>query len=104
MVTNSKNEQKILRGKLIRQLNKSNNCIHCAACVGLCPQGAITVKGNTYSVDDSKCVFCLKCTSGELLKMGCVALHYKPDRLLIDHNIKSPQMEPKGLIKAKEEI
>jgi len=85
----NKHKKQILRGRLIRQLNKSFNCIKCAACVGLCPNGAIKVINDEFVVDSTKCTHCLKCTSGELLKMGCVALHYKPDRLLIDRKVKS---------------
>lgn len=77
-------KKQILRGRLIRQLNKSFNCIKCAACVGLCPKGAITVVNDEFIVDSAKCTHCLECTSSKLLRMGCVALHYKSHRLLID--------------------
>lgn len=90
-----KNERKILRSRLIRQINKSFNCIKCASCVGLCPKGAITVIDNRYEVDSSKCINCLECTSSNLLSMGCVALHYKPDRLLVDRNVTKASLKVK---------
>ncbi len=89
IITKNKNERINLRNRLIRQINKYLNCIKCAACVGLCSKGAIEVTGEKFKIDSKKCINCLRCTSGELLKMGCVAIHYKPDRLLIDRKVKT---------------
>lgn len=34
----------------------------CTACINACPTGAITRKGNTVSIDLSRCLFCTDCT------------------------------------------
>lgn len=43
------------------QLRKYQICIYCQACKSACPVGAIQILGETYIIDSSKCVNCLKC-------------------------------------------
>ena len=39
-----------------------NKCLGCGACVGVCPQGAITTNANGKSVvDTNKCIGCGAC-------------------------------------------
>jgi len=70
---------------IIRQLNKSLNCINCGACIGSCPYGAISVNPH-FKISEDKCSNCLTCTGTKYLKFSCVALHYKSERILIRKN------------------
>ena len=67
---------------IFRQINKSENCIDCGACVGSCPQGAISINPK-FHIDSEKCNNCLICTGTKYLNMSCIALHYKEKRTLI---------------------
>ncbi len=95
ILAKDKNERLILRNRLIRQINKSLNCLKCAACVGACPNGAIVVADNEFRINLEKCSSCLRCTSAEFLRMGCVALHYKPDRRLINRKVLNATLNKK---------
>jgi len=46
--------------KLIPEFNR-DICLHCGGCVGVCPEGALTLEETTVVVDESKCVGCTKC-------------------------------------------
>ncbi len=74
---------KELKKLLFRQVNKSFNCVDCGACVGACPQGAISINPH-FHIDETKCSHCLICTGTKYLKHSCVALHYKENRTIIN--------------------
>lgn len=38
-----------------------NNCMHCATCLKVCPNGALSIKGNDIGVDREKCRLCGAC-------------------------------------------
>ena len=71
-----------LKKLLFRQINKSFNCIDCGACMGSCPQGAISINPH-FHIDEKKCKNCLICASTKYIKMSCIALHYKEKRILL---------------------
>jgi len=71
-----------LKSLILRQINKSFNCADCGACVGSCPQGAISIDPH-FKIDETKCKNCLICTGTKYLDMSCIALHYKEKRILI---------------------
>ena len=53
-----------------KQVRKFQTCIFCKACDGTCPTGAINVTPDKYYIDESKCVYCLKCI--DHFKTGCI--------------------------------
>jgi phosphoadenosine phosphosulfate reductase len=67
---------------ILRQVNKSFNCVNCETCVGSCSYGAISINSH-FSIDENKCKNCLVCTSTKYLDMSCIALHYKEKRIII---------------------
>ena len=70
-----------IKSLILRQINKSFNCVDCGACVGSCPQGAISINPH-FKIDEKKCKNCLICTGTKYLDMSCIALHYKENRIL----------------------
>lgn len=38
-----------------------NVCVGCGACTGVCPVGAITLKGGVAVIDPKKCIGCGAC-------------------------------------------
>ncbi|GAG84011.1 unnamed protein product, partial [marine sediment metagenome] len=74
---------KQLKKLILRQINKSENCIECGACGSGCPQGAIAINPH-FHITDKKCNKCLLCTSTKYLNMSCIALHYKEKRIIIN--------------------
>jgi len=79
---NDENKTKKLKSLILRQINKSFNCVDCGACVGSCSQGAITINP-VFRIDEKKCKNCLICAGTKYLDMSCIALHYKEKRILI---------------------
>jgi phosphoadenosine phosphosulfate reductase len=73
-------KRKSLMRAFERQLLKALNCVRCGACMGTC--SAIKVSKTKFSVNIKSCTHCLKCTTSEYLRMGCVALNYKKDRFV----------------------
>ncbi|MGQ4876243.1 MAG: phosphoadenosine phosphosulfate reductase family protein, partial [Promethearchaeia archaeon] len=71
-----------LKKLIFRQINKYFNCINCGACVGSCPQGAISINPH-FKIDEDKCVNCLICTGTKYIDMSCIALHYKEKRIIL---------------------
>jgi len=50
--------------KLQPELNyRPARCIHCFACVNICPNGAVSVKNGTVITDPQKCSFCGTCVT-----------------------------------------
>ncbi len=72
-----------LKKLIFRQINKYFNCVNCGACVGSCPQGAISINPH-FRINENKCVNCLICTGTQYLQLSCVAIHYKEERILIN--------------------
>jgi NADH:ubiquinone oxidoreductase, NADH-binding (51 kD) subunit len=61
--------------ELIHYFISVEKCTGCDRCVGYCPEGAITGekrKGNTYSIDQSKCIKCGVCR--DVCKLGAVII------------------------------
>ena len=57
-----------------RQVKKSQVCVACGACVGVCPANAIAVNPH-FRILAEKCVHCGRCLSTKYLRDSCVALH-----------------------------
>lgn len=68
--------------KFEKQLEKANNCVGCGACTGVC--NALKIINKNLSIDKSKCSHCLECLSSKYLRMGCVALNYKKERIVVN--------------------
>ena len=66
----SGNSKKIL-SNVFKQANKIGYCAYCRFCELICPQQAIKVTENTFSLDPEKCVQCGKCLSFQAY--GCFA-------------------------------
>ncbi len=64
-----------LQRSIMRQLRKWQVCVGCGACVAFCPNGAIYISQGRLSILPEKCTHCLRCTSTQYLKRGCVASH-----------------------------
>lgn len=77
-VDNPKDKYK-LKINLEKQIRKFMNCVHCGGCVGICPFGAISVKDNSYTIDESKCKGekCQICIKTKFAGANCVSLSYK---------------------------
>ena len=80
-IENEKESEK-LKSLILRQINKSYNCVDCGACVGSCSTGAISINPH-FQIDESKCKNCLVCAGTKYLDMSCIALHYKEKRIYI---------------------
>lgn len=63
-------KDRYLYGKITKQLNKFNTCIHCQACNSTCSFGALSVINGKYEIDEKKCVNCLNCINK--FDMGCL--------------------------------
>lgn len=79
---NDENKTEKLKSLILRQINKSFNCIDCGACVGACPQGAIALNPH-FKINENLCKNCLICAGTKYLGMSCIALHYKEKRILV---------------------
>lgn len=62
-VVNRKENATLLLHRVDCQIRKYQSCIRCGGCPSICPTGAIRYSSKVYSIDDSKCVHCLKCIS-----------------------------------------
>lgn len=58
------------------QIRKYNACRKCLKCESLCRSGAITIYGDTYRIDGSKCTRCKKCVTAKYLDGGCQMTNY----------------------------
>ncbi|MHA1756121.1 MAG: phosphoadenosine phosphosulfate reductase domain-containing protein [Promethearchaeota archaeon] len=83
IINNNKRKIELLKS-LLRQINKSYNCINCGACVGSCPQGAIYLDdSHVLRINQEKCIHCYICAGTKFLDRSCIALHYKEKRIYI---------------------
>jgi phosphoadenosine phosphosulfate reductase len=62
--------------RIEKQMEKYLNCVHCGGCLGVCPNGAISIHHGRYYVDENICNHCGRCTTTKYLKEGCVALNF----------------------------
>lgn len=69
-VTIMKSEDKYIFNKIQKQFNKFNSCLYCQGCNSACPTGAISVSNGKYTIDEKKCVNCLKCI--DKFDSGCL--------------------------------
>ena len=57
-----------------RQIRKFQECVLCGACVGICPENAITINPH-FKVLELRCSHCGRCLSTRFLRDSCIALH-----------------------------
>lgn len=58
------------------QIRKFNACRKCLKCESICRSGAISIIGDTYSIDAAKCVHCKMCMTAKYLDGGCMMDKY----------------------------
>ncbi len=58
------------------QIRKYNACRKCLKCESICRQGAISIMGDSYYIDPSKCVHCKMCMTPKYLEGGCMMDKY----------------------------
>lgn len=58
------------------QIKKYNACRRCLKCESLCRFGAISLAGDTYHINDSKCKRCKMCVTAKYLEGGCMMEKY----------------------------
>lgn len=58
------------------QIKKFNACRKCLKCESLCRAGAISIYGDEYRIDESKCVHCKMCMTAKYLDGGCTMDKY----------------------------
>lgn len=58
------------------QIRKFNACRRCLKCESLCRTGAISIMGDSYYIDEVKCVHCRKCMNAKFLAGGCTMDKY----------------------------
>jgi phosphoadenosine phosphosulfate reductase len=81
-----------------KQIIKATNCINCGACVGVCPNNAISFNP-TLQINSEKCTGCMICTTNKFLGASCVALHYKTDQMKIENSFKYHHAVPGDIFK-----
>lgn len=58
------------------QVRKFNACRRCLKCESLCRAGAISIIGDSYYIDEDKCVHCRRCVNAKFLAGGCMMEKY----------------------------
>ncbi|WMJ22909.1 phosphoadenosine phosphosulfate reductase family protein [Paludicola sp. MB14-C6] len=58
------------------QIRKYNACRKCLKCESLCKFGAISIIGDEYRINDSKCKRCKMCVTAKYLDGGCMMDKY----------------------------
>ena len=58
------------------QIKKFNACRKCLKCESICRQGAISIVGDNYYIDPSKCIHCRMCMTAKYLDGGCTMDKY----------------------------
>lgn len=69
-------EEKLIRSRIERQIEKYLNCVRCGGCLGVCPVGAISMAKEGFAINDDKCTRCGRCTTLTYIERGCIALGY----------------------------
>ncbi len=64
----------LFRQRVEKQIKKIQSCFYCGACGAKCSMKALNIS-DKYSIDDLKCVSCLKCVSHDCPAVK--SLHYK---------------------------
>lgn len=65
-----------LQRKAAYQVRKFNACRKCLKCESLCHFGAISIVGDKYHIDESKCKRCKMCVTAKYLDGGCLMDKY----------------------------
>lgn len=65
-----------LQRKAAYQVRKFNACRKCLKCESLCQFGAISIFGDRYHIDESKCKRCKMCVTAKYLDGGCLMDKY----------------------------
>lgn len=65
-----------LQRKAAYQVRKFNACRKCLKCESLCQFGAISIVGDKYRIDESKCKRCKMCVTAKYLDGGCLMDKY----------------------------
>lgn len=65
-----------LQRKAAYQIRKFNACRKCLKCESLCHFGAISIVGDKYHIDESKCKRCKMCVTAKYLDGGCLMEKY----------------------------
>ena len=58
------------------QVRKFNVCRKCLKCESICKYGAISVNGDSYSINEQKCKRCKMCVTAKYLDGGCLMDKY----------------------------
>lgn len=58
------------------QIRKFNACRKCLKCESICRFGAISIIGDSYYIDPTKCVHCKMCMTAKYLDGGCMMDKY----------------------------
>ena len=58
------------------QIRKFNACRKCLKCESICRAGAISIIGDSYFIDPTKCVHCKMCMTAKYLDGGCMMDKY----------------------------
>lgn len=58
------------------QIRKFNACRKCLKCESICRAGAISIIGDSYYIDPTKCVHCKMCMTAKYLDGGCMMDKY----------------------------
>lgn len=58
------------------QIRKYNACRKCLKCESLCKYGAISIIGDSYRINDTKCMRCKMCVTAKYLDGGCAMSNY----------------------------
>ena len=61
----------------------ASQCTNCTACEALCPNQAISEKGNTFVIDPDKCTECI----GHFDDPQCVAICPVDDTCIVDTSL-----------------
>ncbi|MBF8984097.1 phosphoadenosine phosphosulfate reductase family protein [Lutibacter sp. B2] len=65
-----------LERQISYQVRKYNACKGCLGCEAVCKYRAISIRGNSYHIDESKCTRCGKCVDPKYITKGCLMAKY----------------------------
>ncbi len=82
------NEEKLVRSRVERQIEKYLNCVGCGGCLGVCPVGAISITEERFTIDDEKCTKCGRCTTRTYIERGCIALGYRGAKKAVRRRVR----------------